>query len=953
MALNKSKKKLILSLKIQIIGIYILLDLILLYLFLWFSLYDKHAFPFYGVKIVFAIIAFILFLRYCNQWAKGEKIKLADKVTKIFSTSAVSGSIIEITIFAFLNPNIYIYTSLAAVFACLLSSGAINSLYALVFRIISHKSDLEESVTVFYLSLTFKVLYTIFFFFSSVVFVLILNYVKIREEAFLNLNSDETLSEIIGVNSHINQTYKNAFLDLKVYDRIVKNNLNQNQLDINSLRTYVNNRIQYLDYNLSNNYKSVSININREFLTNNSPASLSILRNTNNVYSTMTSYNFPSTTLMKSNDFYSIISYNNEGDISVYSYYPLELNNRQLGHIIANADIMEYFKYIESNPSLSSWNYINYKLNNKNIVYAKDRRFLNQNVLNILGSSENFSKYIMEFENQLNEKPSFITPTFDMNNEKTVAIMFYMKDLDSVIVFYKDINSIIKYSNIEKTITLFIIVFFIGYSILTSVYILILRLTFTPIKTTNASTVELREQNRDLRKRIMCKNNDEIGLLVYNFNLFINDLELIIDNLKLKSENLINDINNVEKIMTENSNSVNIQTESIKKSVENIQSIIASIKNITSSTEQQRTAFSSASVAVDELLQTVYRINNNIEMQSSSVEQTSASVEEMISNITSIAKSTSNADALFKKLLVEAGDGADIVEEVIESIRNVEASSEQIKNIINIIQNIAEQTNLLAMNASIEASHAGEMGRGFSVIADEIRSLAEHTAENTKSITTIIKEITRRIEESVELANNSGQSLSNIVSISESASRIVSEINTANSELEIGGKDILETITKLNATTSGVKDSVKEQINSGDAVDSQITLLDKINKEVVNIVEANSMDVNEVNDSLTSLNSISTQIIENKDRFYNMTNRLNNNFTIFNTLLMNFITNRDDEKNEEETKNALLKDDKFNIDKEIDSQLKTLEDELKISEEDDEEVIRTLKEDFKNPKMFY
>ena len=340
-------------------------------------------------------------------------------------------------------------------------------------------------------------------------------------------------------------------------------------------------------------------------------------------------------------------------------------------------------------------------------------------------------------------------------------------------------------------------------------------------------------------------------------------------------------------------------------------------------------------------------------MQSSSVEQTSASVEEMISNITSIAKSTSNADALFKKLLVEAGDGADIVEEVIESIRNVEASSEQIKNIINIIQNIAEQTNLLAMNASIEASHAGEMGRGFSVIADEIRSLAEHTAENTKSITTIIKEITRRIEESVELANNSGQSLSNIVSISESASRIVSEINTANSELEIGGKDILETITKLNATTSGVKDSVKEQINSGDAVDSQITLLDKINKEVVNIVEANSMEVNEVNDSLTSLNSISTQIIENKDRFYNMTNRLNNNFTIFNTLLMNFITNRDDEKNEEETKNALLKDDKFNIDKEIDSQLKTLEDELKISEEDDEEVIRTLKEDFKNPKMFY
>ena len=456
-----------------------------------------------------------------------------------------------------------------------------------------------------------------------------------------------------------------------------------------------------------------------------------------------------------------------------------------------------------------------------------------------------------------------------------------------------------------------------------------------------------------MRKRIFCKSNDEIGLLVYNFNLFINDLELIIDNLKSKSENLTNDINNIEKIMAENSDSVNFQTESIKKSIGSIETIIDSIRNITGSTEQQRTAFSAASLAVEGLLQTVYRINDNIERQFSSVEQTSASVEEMISNISSIAKNTNNADALFKRLLIEAEGGAEIVEDVIESIRNVESSNEQIKNIINIIQNIAEQTNLLAMNAAIEASHAGEAGRGFSVIADEIRSLAEHTTENAKSITAIIRGVTKRVEESVELANNSGKTLNNILNISENASRLVSEINIANSELEIGGKDILETITKLNDTSLGVKDSVKEQITSGDEVDSQITLLDQINREVVTIVEAKSMDVNEVNDSIISLNSLSTQIIENRDKFYDVTNRLNTNFTVFNTLLMNFITHRDTEKEEEETKKNLLKDDKFNIEREIDYQLKTLEDELKISEEDDEEVLNTLKEDFKNPNMFY
>lgn len=820
MALNKSKKNLILSLKIQIIGIYALLDLILWYFFMWFSIYEKSAFPFYGVKILFAIIAFILFLSYCKKWERGEKVKIATKVVKLFSIFSVLGSVIEIIIFAFLNRETYMYMSLGAGFASLLSSGAICSLYALVFRFASNKSELEENINAFYLPLIFKVVYTIYFFFSCVAFGLILNYIRIREESYLNLYKDEVLNEVLTVNNNINNNY---------------------------------------DYTIKNN------------------------------------------------------------------------------------------------DLLSSWSYVNYKLSDKNIVYSSDDKFLNQSVYNLFNSQGEFYKNINDFESKIrNNSIFYIAPIFNMNkNAKTVAIFSYIKNLDIVSIYYKDVNSIIKNSHIEKNISLFMIFFGVVYILLSAVYINILRYTFNPIKIANKSTRALREENRDLRKRIVCKNNDEIGVLVYNFNLFINDLELIIDNLKSKSENLTNDINNIEKIMEENSDSVNFQTESIKKSVVSIETIIDSIRNITGSTEQQRTAFSSASLAVEDLLQTIYKINDNIERQFSSVEQTSASVEEMISNIRSISRNTNNADTLFKKLLVEAEDGAEIVEEVIESIRNVESSNEQIKNIINIIQNIADQTNLLAMNAAIEASHAGDAGKGFSVIADEIRSLAEHTAENTKSITAIIKGITRRIEESVELANNSGKSLNNILNISENASMLISEINTANNELEIGGKDILETITKLNDTTSGVKDSVKEQISSGDTVDSQITLLDKISREVMNVVEAKSMDVNEVNNSISSLNSLSNQIIENRDKFYNMTNRLNSNFTIFNTLLMNFITNRDTKIEEEKNKKALLKDDKFSIEKEIEYQLKTLEEELKISEDDDEEVLNTLKEDFKNPNMFY
>ena len=954
MALSKSKRNLIRMIKIQIISIYILCDLAIWYSFIWFFIYNKSAFPIYGIKILFMIVFFILFLSFCRKWEKGEKINIADRTLKTSSAFSALGSLIEIAMFAVFNGETYIYTSLAAVFACLLLSGGICSLYAMVFRFASNKSELEENVSAFYLPLIFKVLYTIYFFFSCVAFGLILNYIRIREEYYLNIYKDETLNEIFDVNDNINKNYEDAFSDLRIYDVFVKNNLNQNILNMNNFRYYINNRFQYLSYNLSNNYNSVYININGRFLENGSSASLLVERDTNNIYSTSISYGSPPISLSNNNNFYSDITTDNIGNIFVSFYYPLRLINSQMGNIIANIDISEYFKFIGDNSSLSTWNYANYKLNNRNVVYASDRRFFNQALYNLFGSEIEFYQYIVDFESRFENDSSYVPPIFYMNNGvKTMAIFSYIKNLDMISIYYKDVNSIIKNSYIERNISLFIIFFGIIYALLSLIYIIILHYTFVPIRTTNASTVELREGNRDLRKRIFCKSNDEIGLLVYNFNLFINDLELIIDNLKSKSENLTNDINNIEKIMAENSDSVNFQTESIKKSIGSIETIIDSIRNITGSTEQQRTAFSAASLAVEGLLQTVYRINDNIERQFSSVEQTSASVEEMISNISSIAKNTNNADALFKRLLIEAEGGAEIVEDVIESIRNVESSNEQIKNIINIIQNIAEQTNLLAMNAAIEASHAGEAGRGFSVIADEIRSLAEHTTENAKSITAIIRGVTKRVEESVELANNSGKTLNNILNISENASRLVSEINIANSELEIGGKDILETITKLNDTSLGVKDSVKEQITSGDEVDSQITLLDQINREVVTIVEAKSMDVNEVNDSIISLNSLSTQIIENRDKFYDVTNRLNTNFTVFNTLLMNFITHRDTEKEEEETKKNLLKDDKFNIEREIDYQLKTLENELKISEEDDEEVLNTLKEDFKNPNMFY
>ena len=142
--------------------------------------------------------------------------------------------------------------------------------------------------------------------------------------------------------------------------------------------------------------------------------------------------------------------------------------------------------------------------------------------------------------------------------------------------------------------------------------------------------------------------------------------------------------------------------------------------------------------------------------------------------------------------------------------------------------------------------------------------------------------------------------------MSENTSRVVAEINTANSELEIGGRDILETIKHLNNITMGVKENVREQINSGDVVDSQITLLDQINKEVADqinkevaeIIEANSIGASEVVSTMAFLNELSVKTAKSNHEFFMVTSKLSESFNKFKSLMSGFITNVDDVENE-------------------------------------------------------
>ena len=199
------------------------------------------------------------------------------------------------------------------------------------------------------------------------------------------------------------------------------------------------------------------------------------------------------------------------------------------------------------------------------------------------------------------------------------------------------------------------------------------------------------------------------------------------------------------------------------------------------------------------------------EQQASALEETAASMEELGSTVRQNADNARTANQLAMSASTVATQGGEVVAEVVETMKGINASSNKIADIISVIDGIAFQTNILALNAAVEAARAGEQGRGFAVVATEVRNLAGRSAEAAKEIKSLIMASVERVEQGTLLVDKAGSTMTDIMG----------EISAASSEQSAGVGQVGEAVTQMDQATQQNAALVEEMAAAASSLNGQ------------------------------------------------------------------------------------------------------------------------------------
>lgn len=352
-----------------------------------------------------------------------------------------------------------------------------------------------------------------------------------------------------------------------------------------------------------------------------------------------------------------------------------------------------------------------------------------------------------------------------------------------------------------------------------------------------------------MTRRLQSGSLDEVGQVSSHFNSFVEKLQRIIRQIKGSS-------NENQAIGLDLATSA----EEIASIVEEINATMISLREKTEILNQELQQ-NRESLEINQ--GQMAEVDSQIEGEGAIITQSSATIEEMIASIKNLSSGAGEKEELLRSLSQQAEEGQREMAVTMEDIGEVNKSGEVILELLTMIDGIVDQIGLLSMNAAIEAAHAGDAGKGFTVVADEIRKLAVTTGESAGRISSSVKDVLNRIVSMQERAGRTQGSIKEMTEGIIQVSKTIQEVVEALKEISSGSDQILTGLAEMVNSSAQVRDTSGQVKESSRKMAEEMVNLGQLSEQNYHGIQEITSGMKEISVALADLSNLGTRNSDN------------------------------------------------------------------------------------------